>query len=64
MNCPRCNSDDLEPFSGDFPTGVKFDMWSETQWEEGLECQQCGLRFEEQESDGGFEAFCQEQSEL
>ena len=54
VTCPRCNSTDLEPFSGE-----------ETQWEEGFECQRCGLRFEaEEERDAGFEAFCQEQSEL
>jgi len=46
MNCPKCNSDQLESYSGDFATGVEMNGYHETFSDEFLECQQCGLRMD------------------
>lgn len=62
--CPRCGSSDLEPVNGNYETGVEMNGYRERFYEEGLECHKCGLFFDEEPRDSGFEAFCQEESEL
>lgn len=71
MNCPKCGSE-LEFISGDFGTGVFTpDGVEEIRYEEGFSCPRChmildadDLEDEPEEHDGGYRAFCQEQSEL
>jgi hypothetical protein len=51
-HCPKCHSADLISISGNFPTGVVApDGYQETWWQEGWECNKCGLKFDKEVDD-------------
>ena len=52
VHCPVCRDGLLEPFSGDYGTGVFHpDGTQEKVYEEGWSCDRCGKRFSDEDLD-------------
>jgi hypothetical protein len=50
MNCPKCNSSQLEPVAGEFTTGVVApDGYREARYQEGFQCLACGLKMDSED---------------